>query len=119
MDQVFQLPMPPSTNNLFVTLATGRRAKSKLYRGWLKTAGWELLRQRVKPCGKDRVVVTIAATRPSRRRDLDNLAKPILDLLVRHAILKDDSQVEALAMAWRDRTDPIVDVTISPGKMPS
>ena len=43
----------------------------------------------------------ISLGRPNRqRRDLDNLAKPVLDLLTSHQLIDDDSAIESLSMSW-------------------
>ena len=46
---------------------------------------------------KDRYCVTINAYPPDKRkRDLDNLIKPVLDALVDYGAIRDDSQVDDL-----------------------
>ena len=40
------LPVPPSTNNLFVNKRGGGRARAAVYRSWLIEAGWEIKLQR-------------------------------------------------------------------------
>lgn len=114
LDQQFLLPMPPSTNNLFVTVPGRGRVKSRAYALWREEAGWELKRQRAKLIPGN-VDVTIIARKPNgKKRDLDNLAKPILDLLVRCSVISDDSLVEHLSMAWSQNADPGVTVAVSP-----
>lgn len=84
------LPWPPSTNRLFANRQRGR-AKTRAYDNWIYEAGCELLRQRPER-HEGEVSVEITACPPNaRKRDLDNLLKPCLDLLVRHQIIQDDS----------------------------
>jgi crossover junction endodeoxyribonuclease RusA len=84
------LPWPPSTNNLFAT-AGGRRVTSKDYALWKREAGWTLLAQRPKK-HHGMVTISVELCKPhSRRFDLDNRLKPVLDLLVEHGVIKDDS----------------------------
>jgi Holliday junction resolvase RusA-like endonuclease len=93
----FTVPIPPSTNNLFVNRAGklhGGRAKGPFYKIWLQEAGWEIKRQRV-PLITGIVAVVIDAPL-NRRRDLDNALKPLLDLLVRQQVLKDDNLIDDL-----------------------
>jgi hypothetical protein len=75
------LPYPPSTNNLFFNLKKGGRAPSDRYKAWATEAGWEAKRQNAgKVTGPYALYIT-AARPDARKRDLDNLAKPISDLL--------------------------------------
>ena len=86
----FTLPMPPSTNNLFVNRSKGGRFPSQKYADWIQEAGWELKRQRpAKVAGK--VAVLFEFGKPDKRkRDLDNRLKAPLDLLVEHGVIEAD-----------------------------
>lgn len=98
-----KLPVPPSTNALFVTFNNGRgieRAKTKLYKAWIEAAAWELNTQRPQPI-KGRVDLEIWVPR-NNRRDLDNHLKALLDLLVGHSLIEDDRKVEALSIQWHE-----------------
>lgn len=94
------LPFPPAANNLFINLKRGGRAKSARYSAWCTEAGWEARRQRAgKVAGPYALYIT--ASRPdARRRDLDNLAKPISDALKAAGIIDDDSLCQHLEMRW-------------------
>lgn len=92
---------PPSVNNLFVNVRGKGRVRSDRYKTWLNAAGWDVLQARVKPV-HGKVRVTVQARRPSRRADLDNINKAPLDLLVKHGVLIDDSQIESLTTEWSD-----------------
>jgi Holliday junction resolvase RusA-like endonuclease len=85
--------VPPSTNNLFLNNGRrGGRIKSPGYRTWIETAGWELrIAHPVKILGP--VAVRIAFGLVSRRPDVDNCLKALLDLLVAHEVIEDDAQV--------------------------
>src|SRR5262245_45045193 len=91
------LPLPPSVNHLWRS-GRGRVYRSPKYLAWIQEAGWDLATQRPKPV-MGPVSISIAAGRPDgRRRDLDNASfKAVLDLLVVHRILQDDSLVQALS----------------------
>lgn len=95
------LPFPPGVNNLYAN-AGRRRVISRPYEVWRRAAGFELIAQR-----PDKLTgpfcVTLRFDRPDkRRRDLDGLAKAVLDLLVTHQIVGDDSQAESLCMLWSE-----------------
>lgn len=82
--------------------------------------GWSLLQQR--PARLEGWVrVSIAAGVPDcRRRDLDNLGKAMLDLLVAHQVIEDDSKVLELSSRWDDTIDPgRVLVTVKRAKAPA
>lgn len=83
------LPMPPSTNALFKN-AGKRRVKTAAYEAWINEAGWALNLSRMQPVAPP-VAITIRAGLCNVARDLDNLAKPLCDLLVAHRIIPDDN----------------------------
>ena len=98
------LPYPPSLNRLW------RAKKNVLYRSerylnWLDDAKRAMKRQPVQHyTGK--VDVWIMAKRPDRRaRDIDNLSKPILDLLENQNVIVNDHFVETLVLWWTYRED--------------
>ena len=100
LEQTFVLDTPPSTNNLFINKKGGGRFKAPAYADWLKAAGWQLNAQRAKHM-PGRVKVIIRAIRvDNRRRDIDNIIKPVLDLLVKQKVIEDDRYVEAIAAEW-------------------
>ena len=93
------LPVPPSANNLFVNRRFGRgRARSPAYEVWVRTAGWtgklQWLEQSSPRVTEGARVLIEAGV--NHTRDLDNLAKPILDLLVSLGIIDDDRWVDDL-----------------------
>jgi len=114
--QTFRLPFPPSLHALYVHRPQGGRAKSRAYARWLKEAGWTLIEQRVQP-HKLPVRLALTFTPPDRRRrDLgDNYHKPVLDLLVAHRILPDDSSRHVLGVDshWTDGPAAGVEVAIT------
>ena len=100
---VLNLPIPPSTNNLFVSSRRGYRFKSRRYNAWLTEAGWILKVQRAGRIAGP-VQVVIRATPKRRRRDADNLIKPLLDLLVSARVIEGDDWrvVRSVTAAWCD-----------------
>lgn len=92
------LPVPPSANALFVR--TNRTVKSLGYKDWqwdahlriVKTKGMLLKITKPQP-----YQVQITAN-VSRRRDLDNLAKPTVDLLAMKGITPDDRWLDVLEL---------------------
>lgn len=109
------IPMPPSTNNLFIGTAKGR-VRSPKYREWADAAGWELKRQRpLKTAGKVSLKLEIEEPTSGRRQDLDNRAKSTLDLLVAHGLIESDDQstVRKITLQWSREVEG-ARVTIEP-----
>jgi len=90
-----RLPVPPSANQLFVIVGR-KRVKSKDYVAWIQSlVSWiphdtERLEKEKTPYHV-RIYANI-----SHRRDIDNLAKPVLDALVRQRIVTDDRWCDCL-----------------------
>lgn len=95
----YDLPYPPTVNNLFVNGANGR-FKSKAYSAWREAASYSIMeqgRQRMRGC----VSLAIALVKPDKRkRDLSNTIKAIEDLLVAMAVIEDDSLVQRISIQW-------------------
>lgn len=87
------IPLPPSTNNLFVNKATGGRVKSKYYRDWHRKAGWALAAQRGKwppVTGKWGLKIRLPH---HYAPDIDNSAKAVIDLIVVMKLAPDDKEL--------------------------
>jgi crossover junction endodeoxyribonuclease RusA len=99
---ILRLPLPPSANRLWVRAQKGMR-RSDEYVAWLNEAGWTAKTQR--PSKIDGPFkVSIHAARPDkRRRDIDNLIKPSLDLMEHLRIIEDDSDCERYRPGRRGR----------------
>lgn len=99
-----RIPVPPSTNELYVYLKKGnRRVASKKYTSWRMISAMMLASQ-PKFTFQDVETITISV-HPNKRRDIDNYAKATLDLLVGHGILVDDRIIRRLVIE-RDGTVP-------------
>lgn len=106
-EQRITLPYPPSVNH---SHRYGRKSvyKSPKYRAWIRSAGWELKFQKVEPylCA---VEIELLLTPPDRiRRDADNTAKAVLDLLRGMCVIIDDSSkwVHATTQRWSGNVAP-------------
>lgn len=99
MTVTLQLPLPPSANRLWVRAQKGMR-RSDEYTAWLLEAGWTAKTQRPGSI-KGPFKVSIHASRPDkRRRDIDNLIKPSLDLMEHLQIIEDDADCEQVSARW-------------------
>lgn len=92
---IFDLPYPPSVNHYWC--ANGkRRYISHKGRKFRQDAFYVIKTQRP-TLTKLAVSVTVMVWPPDhRKRDLDNILKPVLDVLQYAGVIKDDSQVGEL-----------------------
>lgn len=98
------LPYPPSANRLWRRWRgrTALAAAAVKYRRQVAGLWWEA-RQRAElaPIGRKSCRVWMWAHPPDhRRRDLDNLIKPLLDALQWAGIMENDCQVRGLSIRW-------------------
>jgi Holliday junction resolvase RusA-like endonuclease len=100
------LPVPPSTNNLFINVRGKGRIKSAEYRAWLDHAGL-LLKVRSSKVVEGPFEVEVRLSHKARG-DIDNRMKAAIDLMVRHGRVPDDSKM------WRATVAR--DESIAPGE---
>jgi Holliday junction resolvase RusA-like endonuclease len=107
----FDLPLPISTNALFLNKKGKGRTKTPQYRAWIEEAGWEIKRQHV-PSFNGPVSLAYELSE-NARIDLDNL-KCVADLLVNMGIIPNDSKayVREYHMKWSSEVEG-VRVTVS------
>lgn len=83
--------LPPSTNGLYLNVRGRGRVRSENYRKWANEAGWLLKSQHPRKFHEP-VKVRVELNPPNARAfDLDNRNKALLDLLVEHGVIIDDS----------------------------
>lgn len=118
---VLVLPVPPSSNG---RLRPGRNRRGGLqfynttpYRLWLEGAQLLVMGARLRRFDAPaEVTVRIVWHRATRRGDLDNIAKPTLDVL-RGLAFRDDAQVAELHLVrLLDRRRPRLEVTVTRGR---
>lgn len=100
---------PPSLNNAFSNVGGVGRVKSKPYKAWLTAAGWEIKGQGLRQFQGD-YALDIEIGRNTSRADIDNLIKPISDLLVSMKVTDDDSAMQRVSIARTDRMDVLIRV---------
>jgi Holliday junction resolvase RusA-like endonuclease len=98
----FLIPIPTSVNAMFANSEKGR-VKTEAYREWRKKAESVILSQDV-PRFEGTFEIRIAASDRglTRRRDIDNIAKSSIDVLVHcGVIIKDDHlHLRSVKMRW-------------------
>ena len=108
MAQRIELPFPPTLNTCFQNIPGRGRVVTPRYREWINEALWVLKSQR-SVMHETEVSISIGLVAPDKRnRDCDNLIKPVLDLLVKGRVLKDDSQkyVRKVSVEWKPSGPP-------------
>lgn len=105
------LPWPPSINHYWRHVMMGRRRATLISREGrtFRTNVCALLAggngPRKPPAG-GRIALAMDAFPPDRRRrDLDNIQKPVLDALEHAGVYEDDSQIDLLLTRRQERTD--------------
>ena len=106
------LPMPPSANAL-TRNAGNKRIKTTAYAAWITQAAWAIQQA---PAATRRPIagpyaLIITAQRPNTLRDLDNIVKPLNDLLKRHKLITDDRHCQRIEASWLGKGD-LVSVTV-------
>ncbi len=101
---MISLPWPPTVNNYY-TVARGRKILSVKGRAYKKEAFYRLLEQNA-PKGREGAYSVMIHVMPpdNRKRDIDNLLKPLLDSLVDYGVIPDDSMIFDLRI---QRFDPV------------
>ena len=106
----FTLPYPPSLNRLYRHVGP-MVLISREGREYKKRVGWLALEQRVtKQAGP--LCVSLWLFRPTRRGDLDNTAKALLDALNGIAWVDDSQIVELHMYRGDDKTDPRAEIEV-------
>ncbi len=108
------LPFPPSINHYWRHVGA-KVLVSEEGRRYRKTVADLALVERWPRHGDKRVSVGIEAWMPDkRRRDLDNLLKPLLDCLTHAGVWDDDSQIDSLSISRAPMIGGMVKVWVTP-----
>lgn len=91
------LPYPPSTWDLYEGWGATRHLSDE-YKKWRHDAG-HFFRIPKEPLAVP-FSIDIALKRQSKRHDLDNRSKAILDVLQHYGVIKNDSLCARLTMTW-------------------
>ena len=102
--------IPPTVNSIYFNAKAGGRRKTKAYKNWIKDASWQLAAQHPDMV-RGEVEFSLFCKRPdNKRRDIDNLFKASLDLLVSNNLIEDDSKVVKISGEWTKH--PEIDGTL-------
>lgn len=112
---VINLPFPVSVNAMFAD-GSSRRIKSQRYCDWILEAGYALNRQHPPQIfGQVELKYEVEEKPDKIRRDVENYAKGVSDLLVKHKVIlaDDNTVVRRVTMEWAPEVKG-VRITISP-----
>lgn len=116
---ILTLPIPPSLNNAFVNgPGRGGRFKSAGYKTWQTLASLQLRRQEPWHI-PGKISIRIVYDRQHTKADLDNLIKPILDLLVAAGRISDDRNVEKIEAEFGSAPGVLVGIQAAASKEPT
>lgn len=103
---VYQIPIPPSLNNIYFNLPKGGRRKTTDYKAWVE-AGLLMLKTQKPTLIVERVDLTVSVP-GSEQGDISNRIKAAEDLIVKAGILKGDSKsyVRSAKGIWVDNDLP-------------
>lgn len=113
----FRLEWPPTVNTYWRSVNHGGSGVKVLVsekgRKYKKQSSLMMLEQKVERGIVGRVEVLIDAYPPDRRkRDLDNILKPLLDVMQDYGVFEDDEQIDILIVRRRQKGG-YVDVHVS------
>lgn len=108
----FELPLPPSTNQLFANEPGKGRVKTSLYRAWIASAASHLMLQRVKPVASPVAITITLDGKVHRGRDLGNVEKAVTDLLVSQGIIAGDNLMHVRRILLEYAPGPLEPVAV-------
>lgn len=113
----FDLPIPPSVNELTVNLKNGGRAKSAVYKRWIEEARWHVMiawRNAGKPewPAETPIALRLEVGLEGRRRDLGNCLKAVEDLLVANLPIPDDRWNDHIVLERREDIPGVARLTV-------
>lgn len=99
--EILWLEYPPTNNQLHTNVYMKGRVISGKYRAWQDNyPPMGLVKPKSPITEPFKMTYHIIKHKDKRRRDLANYEKALTDSLVKHGIVKDDSQMICLRMEW-------------------
>ena len=110
---------PFSANQMYVPIARGKMVKSKKYNAWIEK-NLQIMIEEMTPVSQFPVnieLLVMANHLWRQKNDMDNLAKPLIDLLVKAKIVPDDTSryIENVNIRYLYVSgDPLVRISYEP-----
>ena len=100
---IVDVPLPPSTNNLFFNMASGGRKITEKYRAWKNEAAQMVRAQGVRRV-PGRVFLSYTFEDGATKADIGNLEKAATDMLVDLGVIDGDgpSVVRGISLRWEN-----------------
>lgn len=100
MNKIYTLSYPPSINHYYAVV-NGRKILSAKGREYKEIAYYEIKKQKPFNFLNEDVKLKISVFPPDKRkRDLDNILKPVFDAFVCAKVINDDSQIKKLEVQF-------------------
>ena len=110
---ITDLPIPPSANRIW-RVANGRQHKSAEYTAWLTECGWRTAKHRNAFPGPYALAIEADRSRPYMvARDIDNLIKPVNDMLQHAGVVANDKHCMSVTARWASPMDWPMRITVS------
>lgn len=109
----FQLPVPPSVNELFRNVPGKGRVKTRVYDDWRAHALTSMRLQKLAPVA-GHVLIRMNIEMAGDRADLDNRVKAIFDAIVEAKIIRDDSLVSGFLVGKLPAANGLAHIEIRP-----
>lgn len=111
MSFTYRLTYPPSANSMYRAVR-GSVIKSKAYRAWFDAVRFEHKPPMDKALSGRYQIHLIATPPDRRRRDLDNLIKPVLDALTELRLTPDDQHCRKIMAEWAEPSKNAAGITV-------
>lgn len=96
---ILKLPLPPSSNNMFINVPRRGRIKSTAYKDWRDKSAL-IVKSQARSQSPVNGPYSVSIHLPAKMRgDLDNRCKPVLDLLVAAQITDDDKHCQKIEIS--------------------
>ena len=102
-----EIAYPPSANRIWRKYK-GRIVRDPVYVQWLDTEGWKIISQKQGGISGPYRLFVEAVKPDKRRRDLDNIAKALSDLLKSVGTIDDDSEAQEIGLKWVNAGPPVL-----------
>lgn len=109
----FNMPMPPSVNELYRNKPGRGRVKTAKYFDYVAMGMAAIRRQKIDPI-PGRVLIVLGVERNSLSADIDNRLKATFDTIVKAGVIEDDRFITGHAVAWLPKANGLAWIKVLP-----